>query len=210
MTAHLITPARGAHFTMYLVQMTNDSRASQLAAGVERFIFVVQGQVLISHSGKKIKLSSNDYAYFPPGSSDTMASSDGAGLCVFERVYGKKGKPQFQYGTTDDRPPLLADPEVFILRKLLPTTDEYDFNIHVMDFEPGQYLYVKEIHYNQHGLLLLQGQGIYRLGDNWYPVQAGDAIWMPPFVLQWYAALGIEKSRYLLYKDTNMDPLLSS
>eukprot|EP00879_Flechtneria_rotunda_P024164 GHRR01025610.1.p3 GENE.GHRR01025610.1~~GHRR01025610.1.p3 ORF type:complete len:128 (+),score=23.47 GHRR01025610.1:531-914(+) len=90
MTAHLITPARGAHFTMYLVQMTNDSRASQLAAGVERFIFVVQGQVLISHSGKKIKLSSNDYAYFPPGSSDTMASSDGAGLCVFERVYGKK------------------------------------------------------------------------------------------------------------------------
>jgi glyoxylate utilization-related uncharacterized protein len=37
----------------------------------------------------------------------------------------------------------------------------------VMDFEPGQYLYVKEIHYNQHGLLLLQGQGIYRLGNSW-------------------------------------------
>jgi (S)-ureidoglycine aminohydrolase len=37
-----------------------------------------------------------------------------------------------------------------------------------MDFEPGQYLYVKEIHYNQHGLLLLQGQGIYRLGNNWW------------------------------------------
>lgn len=42
-----------------------------------------------------------------------------------------------------------------------------------------------------------------------YPVQAGDAIWMPPFVLQWYAALGTTNSRYLLYKDTNMDPLLS-
>jgi hypothetical protein len=42
-----------------------------------------------------------------------------------------------------------------------------------------------------------------------YPVQAGDAIWMPPFVLQWYAALGSQNSRYLLYKDTNMDPLLS-
>lgn len=29
----------------------------------------------------------------------------------------------------------------------------------------------QEVHYNQHGLLLLQGQGIYRLGDSWY----GDA-----------------------------------
>lgn len=26
---------------------------------------------------------------------------------------------------------------------------------------------LQEIHYNQHGLLLLQGQGIYRLANNW-------------------------------------------
>lgn len=26
---------------------------------------------------------------------------------------------------------------------------------------------LQELHYNQHGLLLLQGQGIYRLADNW-------------------------------------------
>jgi glyoxylate utilization-related uncharacterized protein len=25
----------------------------------------------------------------------------------------------------------------------------------------------QEIHYNQHGLLLLQGKGIYRLADKW-------------------------------------------
>ncbi|PIA40953.1 hypothetical protein AQUCO_02300018v1 [Aquilegia coerulea] len=84
---------------------------------------------------------------------------------------------------------------IFDLRKLLPTSAAYDFNIH-------------EVHYNQHGLLLLEGQGIYRLGDNWYPVQAGDAIWMAPFVPQWYAALGKNRSRYLLYKDVNRNPLL--
>jgi (S)-ureidoglycine aminohydrolase len=125
------------------------------------------------------------------------------------RMHVLQGKPVFQHGFTDDSPVLPVEPEVFVLRKLLPGTSDYDFNIHVMDFEPGQYLYVKEIHYNQHGLLLLQGQGIYRLGDKWYPVQAGDAIWMPPFVLQWYAALGKVNSRYLLYKDTNVDPLMS-
>ena len=68
---------------------------------------------------------------------------------------------------------------------------------------------LQEVHYNQHGLLMLQGQGIYRLGDKWYPVQAGDAIWMPPFVPQWYAALGPTPTRYLIYKDTNVDPLFS-
>ena len=35
-----------------------------------------------------------------------------------------------------------------------------------------------------------------------YPVQAGDAIWMAPFVVQWYAALGTTRSRYIINKDT--------
>lgn len=29
----------------------------------------------------------------------------------------------------------------------------------------------QEVHYNQHGLLLLDGKGVYRLADKWYPVQ---------------------------------------
>ncbi|GFZ01092.1 ureidoglycine aminohydrolase [Actinidia rufa] len=109
--------------------------------------------------------------------------------------------------STDEQPLLQTPGEVFELRKLLPASMPYDFNIHVMDFQPGEFLNVKEVHYNQHGLLLLEGQGIYRLGDSWYPVQAGDAIWMAPFVPQWYAALGKTRSRYLLYKDVNRNPL---
>lgn len=31
---------------------------------------------------------------------------------------------------------------------------------------------------------------------------------MPPYVIQWYAALGSETSRYILYKDTSEDPAL--
>uniref|UniRef100_A0A453BGF6 Uncharacterized protein n=2 Tax=Pooideae TaxID=147368 RepID=A0A453BGF6_AEGTS len=31
---------------------------------------------------------------------------------------------------------------------------------------------------------------------------------MAPFVPQWYAALGKTKSRYLLYKDVNRNPLI--
>ncbi|CAI9284099.1 unnamed protein product [Lactuca saligna] len=64
--------------------------------------------------------------------------------------------------------PLVDTPgDVFQLRKLLPTSLPYNINIHIMDFQPGKFLNVKEVHYNQHGLLLLEGQGIYCLGDSW-------------------------------------------
>lgn len=38
-------------------------------------------------------------------------------------------------------------------------------------------------------------------------LQAGDVIWMAPYVPQWYAALGSEVSRYILYKDVTLDPI---
>ena len=73
-----------------------------------------------------------------------------------------QGSPRFVHGHTQEQALLPTPGEVFALRKLLPQTGDYDFNIHVMDFLPGQHLNVKEVHYNQHGLLLLQGKGIYR------------------------------------------------
>ena len=37
---------------------------------------------------------------------------------------------------------------------------------------------------------MLEGQGVYRLGDSWYPVREGDAIWMAPYCPQWFVAMG--------------------
>ena len=97
--------------------------------------------------------------YIPPtGVAATLAQSN---------------RPQVQVGSTDAQPLIPCDGEVFGLRKLLPATPEYDFNMHVMTFEPGEFLTVKEVHFNQHGLLLLEGQGVYRLGDKWCVAHCG-------------------------------------
>lgn len=208
-TAHLVSPARGANFAMYLAEMGEGSSAAPAAAGIERIVLVLTGHAEVQRAGGPVALGPNSYAYLPPNSTDTLASSDGAGLLVYERVYAAGGSPVFSFGDVDDSPLLPVGPEVFKLRKLLPQTATYDFNVHIMDFEPGEYLWVKEVHYNQHGLLMLEGKGIYRLADKWYPVQAGDAIWMAPYVPQWYAALGNKRTRYVIYKDTTIDPLLS-
>ncbi|KAG0558525.1 hypothetical protein KC19_10G034700 [Ceratodon purpureus] len=212
LAAYMITPAMGAHFTMYLATMAGNSSSAEPPSGIERFVFIVKGETTLTADLPQgtATLKVDEFAYIPPGSKHTFSTSHSATLVVFERRYSKggDGAPKLFTGRTNQQPNLETPGEVFDLRKLLPATPTYDFNIHVMDFQPGEYLNVKEVHYNQHGLLLLEGRGIYRLADKWYPVQAGDVIWMAPFVPQWYAALGKTRSRYILYKDTARDPLL--
>ncbi|MFS8029709.1 putative (S)-ureidoglycine aminohydrolase [Helianthus anomalus] len=208
--AYLVSPAMGAHFVMYIAKMQESAKSGCLPKDVERFVFVLQGSVSLSNvSGIDQTLMVDSYAYLPPNSEHLFESYESATLVVFERRYAylENHVPEPIVGSTDQQPLLDTPGEVFELRKLLPTSMAYDFNIHIMDFQPGEFLNVKEVHYNQHGLLLLEGQGIYRLGDSWYPVEAGDAIWMAPFVPQWYAALGKIPTRYLLYKDVNRNPL---
>ena len=72
-----------------------------------------------------------------------------------------------------------------------------------MTYAPGAALSQVEIHYMEHGLLMLSGGGIYRLGDSWYPTTAGDFIWMAPFCPQWFGAIGKQPAKYLIYKDFN-------
>ncbi|XP_040871881.1 (S)-ureidoglycine aminohydrolase isoform X1 [Glycine max] len=215
---YLISPEMGSHFVMYLAKLKENSKSGLPLPGVERFIFVLQGAVTLTNAtGVSQLLKVDSYAYFPPNFEHSIECDAPATIVLIERRYSPLPNhiPEPLVGSTDKQP-LLETPvfialnmhyQIFELRKLIPTSLAYDFNIHIMDFQPGEFLNVKEVHYNQHGLLLLEGQGIYRLGDSWYPVQAGDVIWMAPFVPQWYAALGKTRTRYLIYKDANRSPL---
>ena len=73
---------------------------------------------------------------------------------------------------------------------LLPTTPEFDLAVNVFTYQPGAALPQVEIHVMEHGLLMLDGQGVYRLGDDWYPVKKDDVIWMAPYCPQWFVAMG--------------------
>ena len=138
-TAHIVSPARGANFAMYLAEMGEGSSAAPAAAGIERFVMVLTGEAEVRKAGKApIALGVNSYAYFPPNSTDSLASEDGAGVLVYERVYAAGGSPVFHTGGVEESPLLPTGPEVFKLRKLLPQTFDYDFNVHIMDFQPGE------------------------------------------------------------------------
>jgi (S)-ureidoglycine aminohydrolase len=59
----------------------------------------------------------------------------------------------------------------------------------------------------EHGILLLRGQGIFRLGTQWLPAQAGDVVWTAAYCPFWFAALGTAPASYLCYQDVNRDPM---
>ena len=212
---------------MWSCSMPDGARAGPALPGVERFVMVVEGGIATT-LGEHIRLSAvksgddvhGEYLYMPPDMASVVSfQAEGATtILMFEQVYRpspykKDEKPDREFGFIDDKPTLdPGAPEVFTLRKLLPLEERFDFNIHVMDLEPGQFLHCNEMHYNQHVMLMLEGRGIYRLGQGdgrWYHLRAGDAVYMAPYCPQWYAALEPGRTRYILYKDTYRDPLLT-
>ena len=102
--------------------------------------------------------------------------------------------------------PLGDDPDLQV-KCLLPDEMSFDFAVNTMVYQPGAALSMVEMHVMEHGLIMLEGGGIYRLGDSWYPVTAGDFIWMGPWCPQWFGAIGKVPAKYLIYKDWNRHPL---
>ncbi len=95
------------------------------------------------------------------------------------------------------------------LKVLLPETENFDWAINLFAFTPGATLPFVEVHIMEHGLMLLEGQGVYRSRrKTGTPIQAGDVIWMAPYCPQWWVASGKIPSRYIYYKDMNRDALM--
>ena len=101
----------------------------------------------------------------------------------------------------------LDDDSSLQVKHLLPDNLSFDFAVNTMTYQPGAALSMVEMHVMEHGLIMLEGGGIYRLADAWYPVTAGDFIWMGPWCPQWFGAIGKLPAKYLIYKDWNRHPL---
>jgi len=199
-------PAAGARFTQYTAEFEAGGLLEP-AASAQRFVYVLDGEVEVSGAS----LSRGDYAYLPPGDTATVSAKSAARAAIIEKPYlalpGISAAARFTGRESDiAATPLLGD-EALEVRTLLPADESFDFAVNTMAFLPGAVLPMVEIHLMEHGLLMLAGGGIYRLGEHWYPVAEGDFIWMAPYCPQWFGALGKVPAKYLIYKDWNRGPL---
>ncbi|MFI5460742.1 MAG: (S)-ureidoglycine aminohydrolase [Isosphaerales bacterium] len=208
----LISPRMGARFAQYLALMEPGGTAGPAPPDVERVLYVLEGQVALTLPGADERtLETGGFAYCPPGAAVTLRAVAASRLNLFEKRYlGRPGLvapgPFCGHEQEIDGTPFLGDPDA-ILKVLLPVDPRFDLAVNVFTYQPGATLPLVEVHVMEHGLLMLEGQGVYRLGDEWYPVTQGDAIWMAPFCPQWFVAMGKSTARYLYYKDVNRDSI---
>ena len=198
-------PATGARFTQYTAEMKSDG--SLAAASAQRFCYVLAGSVSIDCDRAPQTLTPGCFVYLPQGSGNCIRAETEARLAVIEKPYVELpgiSSPGVVSGDESAISPVaLMGDEALQVRSLLPADSAFDFAVNTMTYAPGASLSMVEIHLMEHGLLMLEGGGIYRLGDCWYPVGAGDFIWMRAFCPQWFGALGKAPARYLIYKDWN-------
>ncbi|GAA5438968.1 (S)-ureidoglycine aminohydrolase [Deinococcus caeni] len=202
----------GARFVQFTAEMPAQAQARESAHGYQRFVFVLSGEVDVQVEGGEARtLRESDHVFFPAGAAHTLTAREAARLAVFEKPYEAApgvDAPPVCWGNERENPgaPFEGD-EGLIARKLLPDDLRFDFMMSTMSFAPGATLPYPEIHYMEHGLLMLEGEGLYKLQEAYYPVQNGDVIWMGAHCPQWYGALGKVWSKYLLFKDMNRHPL---
>jgi (S)-ureidoglycine aminohydrolase len=161
--------------------------------------------------GDERDLGPGGYALVPADAPHALLAWAPTRLCVIEKPYvalAGIAAPPLLLGREDvvSPEPLLGDPDLQV-RALIPDELGYDLAVNTMAYAPGAALPFVEVHVMEHGLLMLEGRMVYRLGDSWYPVEAGDTIWMAPFCPQWCCAYGREGAKYLIYKDWSRDPL---
>ena len=202
-------PACGAKFTQYTAEFESGGELGETPA--QRFLYVLEGQLNLEVDGRSNELGTRSYAYLPEGASHRIVATRASRAAVIEKKYlslASFESPRAIISSEDSiAAHALGDDSSLQVKCLLPDTTNFDFAVNTMVYQPGAALGMVEMHIMEHGLLMLEGGGIYRLGDSWYPVTAGDFIWMAPWCPQWFGAIGKVPAKYLIYKDANRHPL---
>jgi (S)-ureidoglycine aminohydrolase len=204
----LVSPAMGARLTQTLYVMEDGARGAGHTGADAHFYYVVAG--VCRFNGRE--LATGGFAFVPPGGTWEITGGSGTRLLLFAKTYEVLpgvAAPAPLFG--DEREiasqPFLGDPAAR-LQALLPDGAAFDLAVNIFTYDPGGTLPFVECHVMEHGMLILEGAGVYRLGDDWHPVQAGDALWLAPYCPQWFVAMGKNPARYIYYKDVNRAPRL--
>ena len=203
-----ISPSLGAKFFQYTVLLESDASSVVPPAGRQRFIFVRDGQCSLQLD-TRYELRAGSFAFIPADTAHVIHSKHPARLIVFEKDYeplAGVAAPTAVVSHLDAiaGEPFMGDPDAR-LQTLLPIAPELDMAVNVFTYQPGATLPQVEIHVMEHGLEMLRGQGVYRLNDDYFPVTAGDVIWMKSYCPQWFVAMGKTAASYIYYKNIHRE-----
>ena len=207
----LTAPPMGARFAELLLEIApGGGTTRERDDGLEHLFYVLSGALDLALDGHSHHLSTGGYGYIPVGHRYSLANPSGAECRVIwiKRPYEPIDLPAPGplVGSRDELPRQAPHTEGRYWQYLLPTDDlAFDMQVNILGFQPGTYFPYIETHIMEHGLYMLEGQGIYLLAGDWHEVEPTDFIWMAPYCPQDFFCTGWGEAAYLLYKDVNRD-----
>src|SRR5262249_33174683 len=158
-------------------------------ADQEYFFYVIEGSASVIYDDRRHRLESGGFAFVPAGKDvQVRSAAKGTRLLVFQKKYEPLKGVDRPAGLVVNAEHVKGQPflgnEDARLQVLLPDEPAFDLAVNIFTYAPGATLPFVETHVMEHGLVMLQGQGIYRLDADWHLVQAGDVIWMAAYCPQ--------------------------
>jgi (S)-ureidoglycine aminohydrolase len=209
----LSSPKLGASFVDYLVTMRPGGGVDSFGGdGVECFVYLLSGTVQAGDGEAGYDLAAGGYLFVPGHRKLVLKNVSGSTAELF--LYKRRYRPLTDHtpytvcGNTNQIKSYDYEGMTDVqLTDLLPTDDlAFDMNFHILSFARGASHGYIETHVQEHGALILQGEGLYNLDNDWVPVQNGDYIFMAAYSLQAGYGVGRDECfRYLYSKDCNRD-----
>lgn len=204
------SPAMGARFTQALLRLApGGGTEAARADGLEHFLYLTEGAANVAVAGRQERLTPGGFAFIPAGTPYALDAPEGAALIWIRKPFVPVpglAAPEPRFGTRAATPRVNKHTAGRHWQALLGEADlRMDMEVNILSFAPGTHFPFVETHVMEHGLYMLEGQGLYLLGREWHECWAGDFIWMGPYVPQQFYATGWGETSYLLYKDVNRD-----
>jgi len=207
----IINEQMGANFCQTLINASKNAELKGKTKDAQVFFYIIDGNCKAIINDETKKLMTGHFVYIPTGKEYFFNEiTEGTKLLTFHKVYEKlEGYdiPQTIFGDAAAIPgSFYFGDDALKLQVLLPDNLSFDMAVNIFTYESGGHLPMVETHVMEHGLMYLQGQGVYMLDYEWYPVKKGDSIWMAPYCQQWFTAMGKEPAVYIYYKNINRFP----
>ncbi len=207
----IINEQMGAHLCQTIITAGKEAQLTGITKASQVFFYVIKGNCTATVDGKKESLTQGHFVYIPIDKEYRFEQiEEGTQLLTFHKVYEPLegyATPAVIFGDAAKVPgsSYLGD-DALRLQVLLPDNFSFDMAVNIFTYDSGGHLPMVETHIMEHGLLYLQGQGVYMLDHQWYPIKKGDSIWMAPYCQQWFTAMGKEPAVYIYYKNVNRFP----
>jgi (S)-ureidoglycine aminohydrolase len=207
----IINEQMGAKFCQTLITLNKNGKLLGETKASQIFFYIIKGKIKATVGGTKKIVTTGQFVYVPIKKGYKFENmEEGTQLLTFHKVYEKlegQSIPPVLFGDASkvNAPEYLGD-TALRLQVLLPDNLQFDMAVNIFTYDSGGHLPMVETHIMEHGLLYLQGKGVYMLDHQWYPIKKGDSIWMAPYCQQWFTAMGKEPAVYIYYKNVNRFP----